>query len=72
MVRWEEGSLPWKDKKRKRRQLKNLLGALENSQTKIYSKNSEQTTRKNPEQNDRKFHRVLLTCTFLLPGAVQS
>ena len=73
MVRWEDGNLPWKDKKRKRRQLKNLIGALENSHTKIYSqKKSEQATRKNPEQNYRKFHHILLTCTLLLPGAVQS
>ena len=33
---------------------------------------SEHTIRKNPEQNGRKFHRVLLTCTLLLPVTVQA
>ena len=37
-----------------------------------WQQQSEQAIRKNPEQNGRKFHRVLLTCTLLLPGTVQS
>ena len=39
---------------------------------KDWQQQSEQAIRKNPEQSRRKFHHVLLTCTLLLPGAVQS
>lgn len=40
MVRWEDGNLPWKDKKRKRRQLKTSQELWKNSHTKIYSQKS--------------------------------
>ena len=39
---------------------------------KDWQQQSEQAIRKNPEQSRRKFHHVLLACTLLLPGAVQS
>ena len=39
---------------------------------KDWQQQSEQAIRENPEQSRRKFHHVLLACTLLLPGAVQS
>ena len=73
-AKWWDGRMEISHgKTRKRRQLKNLIGALENSHTKIYSqKKVNRQLGKIPEQNYRKFHHILLTCTLLLPGAVQS
>ena len=71
LVRWEDWNLPWKDKKKEKLVVKPYRSSGKQS-NKDWQQQSEQVIRKNPEQSRRKFHHVLLTCTLLLPGAVQS